>query len=122
MKRVLLVDDHVLFRQCLACVLDRSNPGFEVVGQAGSLAEVRASKEAGGIDIALVDLGLPDGDGVELVRELREANPPVPVLVLTTVFDPAWHARAREAGAEGVLTTAASLQEIFEASKRVAAS
>jgi DNA-binding NarL/FixJ family response regulator len=51
-------------------------PEFEVVAQAGCLAEAR--EELGGMDLAVVDLDLPDGDGAELIGELREANPRAP--------------------------------------------
>jgi DNA-binding NarL/FixJ family response regulator len=80
MIRVLLVEDHASFRQPLACLLRREQD-IAIVGQAGSLAGVRQALE--GIDVAIVDLGLPDGSGVELVQELRTVNPHGAVLVLT---------------------------------------
>lgn len=80
MNRVLLVDDHATFREPLAFMFDRE-AGFEVVAGAGSLAEARRMLD--GIDLAVVDLDLPDGDGTELIGELRAANPHGMVLVLT---------------------------------------
>ena len=68
MIRVLLVDDHTAFRQPLA-----REPDISVVGQAGTLAAARRLLE--GIDVAIVDLDLPDGNGLELVREVRAPNP-----------------------------------------------
>lgn len=118
MIRVLLVDDHASFRQPLAFMLDRE-PGLAVVAQAGSLAEARGAP--GGIDVALVDLDLPDGDGATLVRELRATSPGVAVLVLTAAGDRAEHARAVEAGAAGVLHKSARLAEIVAAVRRLAA-
>src|SRR5438128_10652145 len=100
MIRVLLVDDHASFRQPLAFLLARE-PDIAVVGQAGSLAEARRILE--GVEVAVVDLGLPDGPGVELVHELRAANPLGAVLILTASLDRREHARAVEAGASGVL-------------------
>lgn len=68
--RLLLVDDHVSSREPLAMLLDRQ-PDFEVVGQAGSLAEARGLIASGvRADIALVDLDLGDGCGVELIDDL----------------------------------------------------
>ena len=80
MIRIFLVDDHVAFREPLAFMLNRESD-FEVVGQAGTLAG--ASRFQDPVDIAVVDLGLPDGDGVHLVHELRTRNPHASVLVLT---------------------------------------
>jgi two-component system response regulator DesR len=116
--RVLLVDHHALVRQCLTLLLERDNPRLEVVTQAGALAEGRACMNAGGVDVAVVELDLPDRDGTDLVHELHETDHPVPALVLTTTFDPAWHTRALEAGAEEVLTTAASADELIGAVRR----
>src|SRR5215204_3507579 len=74
--RLLLVEDHASFREATASVFERE-PGFEVVGQAGSLAEARKMLEDGAseADVALVDLGLPDGYGGDLIKELRAADP-----------------------------------------------
>ncbi len=113
--RVLLVDHHALIRQCFALLLEQDNPKLEVVTQAGSLAEGRACINGGGVDVAIVELDLPDGDGTDLIHELHETDPPVPALVLTTTFDSAWHTRALEVGAEEVLTTAASADELIGA-------
>lgn len=115
--RLLLVEDRGLFRQGLACVLDRE-PGFEVVGQAGSLAEARVRVSGGEPDVVVAELELPDGDGVDLISELYNIG--FRVLVLTISLDPDRHARALEAGAEEVLTKMASLAEIREAIKRLA--
>ncbi len=62
MIRVLLVEDHAAFREALAFLLNRE-PDLEVAAQAGSLAEARKALPQGGFDVAVVDLGLPDGDG-----------------------------------------------------------
>jgi DNA-binding NarL/FixJ family response regulator len=119
MKRVLLVEDHAAFRESLAKVLEWE-AGFEKVPQAGSLGEgpARAGVLDGDLDVAVVNLGLPDGDGVDLIAKMRKTEPDVPVLVLTLSRDPAHHARALEAGAERVLTKDASIEEIVDAVRR----
>ncbi|MBW3633592.1 MAG: response regulator transcription factor [Chloroflexi bacterium] len=119
MTRVLLVDDHASARQPLAILLDRE-PDVTVVAQAGSLVEARAALAETAIDIAVVDLGLPDGDGVEFVADLRAANPDAAVLVLTSETDRQHLARAVEAGASAVLNKAAALDEILGAVRRLA--
>ncbi len=116
MNRVLLVDDHAAFREPLAFMFDRE-PEFEVVAQAGSLAEAR--RNLGDIDLAVVDLDLPDGDGTELIGELRAANPQSMVLVLTASVDREAYARAVEAGAAGVLNKSARIMEVIEAARRL---
>lgn len=75
MTRVLLVDDHGSFRRALAMYLERE-ADLEVVGEAGSVAEgCGLAREGVRFDVAVVDLGLPDGDGVDLIRELRRHQP-----------------------------------------------
>lgn len=118
MTRVLLVEDHTSFRQLLAFLLDRE-PDFTVVAQAGSLGEARAMLE--GIDLAIVDLDLPDGSGVDLVNELRAANPKGVVLILSGSEDRRRIAQAVEAGASGVLHKSAAVDEIVSAARRLSA-
>ena len=120
--RVMLVDDHPSFRQPLAFMLGRE-PDLSVVAQAGSLAEAReALREAGStVDVAVVDLELPDGSGVDLVGELQEARPRIPALVLSAYSDRELLARAIEAGAVGVLHKSSRLEEIVEAIRRLRA-
>ena len=116
--RVLLVDDHPTSREPLAALLEREGD-VAVVGEAGSLAEARALLGRVLVDVAVVDLDLPDGSGVELIRGLRRANPAASALVLTASRDRVVHARAVEAGAAGVLTKAARTREIVEAIRRL---
>ena len=116
MTRILLVDDHTSFRQPLAFMMGLE-PELEVVAQAGSLAEAR--RVLAGVDVAVVDLDLPDGNGVDLVRELRATNPHGMTLVLTASHDRLQYARSVEAGAAGVMNKSAGLQEIIEAVRRL---
>jgi DNA-binding NarL/FixJ family response regulator len=118
--RLLLVDDHAAFRVPLALILERE-PDLLVGAQAGSLAETRAvlTAIAGQVDVALVDLQLPDGNGVELVRHLRAVNPEGQTIVLTADTDKRHHAQAAEAGAAGIITKSAQPFEIVDAIRRV---
>jgi len=121
MQHVLLVEDHSSFRQALAMVIDRE-PEFSVVAQAGSLAEARRILSAvERIDLAVIDLSLPDGDGIEAVRALHDAHPRAMALILTASIDPTDHARAVEAGAAGVLHKAVSITAIVGALHRLGA-
>ena len=106
MKRVLLVEDHAAFHEALTTLLNME-PDLEVVGRADSLAEGRAAAALEEVDVAVVDVFLPDGNGVELVRELRRADPHVLIVILTGGVDPQLHALAFEAGADEVCLKAA---------------
>src|SRR5215216_6939568 len=92
---LLLVDDHAAFRLPLAMILERE-PDLVVVAQAGSLAEARSvlPELAGQVDVALVDLQLSDGKGIELVRDLRVVNPEGHTIVLTADTNKRHHAQA----------------------------
>jgi DNA-binding NarL/FixJ family response regulator len=118
MQRILLVEDHTSFRQTLAFVFDQQ-PEFEVAAQAGTLAEARRKMEGFEADLGVIDLTLPDGEGTDLIEELREANPDFAALVLTASVDRAEHARAVEAGAAGVLHKSADVDAILDATRRL---
>lgn len=120
--RILLVEDHASLREALALILSRE-PGFTVAGEAGSIAEARAVLGEQSVDVVVVDLGLPDGDGTQLIREIQHAGPRLSctTLVLTMSFDRAHVARAVEAGASGVLNKSVSIVEIVDAIKRLRA-
>jgi DNA-binding NarL/FixJ family response regulator len=115
--RIMIVEDHVSFRQALAHMLDLE-PGFSVVAQTGSLAETRGV-EPGEIDIAIVDMALPDGEGTDLIKDLHKSEDRVVVLVLSGSVSRRQHARAIEAGAAGVMHKSSSIEEIVDAVRRL---
>lgn len=118
----MLVEDHASFRQALAFMFEREEE-FVVAGQAGTLAEAYEfiRREPDGVDVAIVDLGLPDGDGFELIEELSSAERGVTTLVLSASLEPARFAHAVEAGASGVLHKAAAISDIVEGVRRLKA-
>jgi DNA-binding NarL/FixJ family response regulator len=116
--RVLLVDDHLSFRQPLAFMLQRE-PDIDVVGEAGSLAE--ACEVPVEVDMALVDLDLPDGNGATLIRTLRAANPRCMVAVLSASGNRTDLAQAVEAGAVGILHKSHPIESIVAALRRLQA-
>jgi len=117
-KRILLVADHNAFREALAIRLNQEED-LEVAWQAGSMADTRYI-HLDGIDVAVVDPLLPDGDGLELVREVSVANPNALALVLSHKLDPAVYQQALGAGAVEVLATNMSIEEVIDAVKRSA--
>ena len=121
--RILLVEDHASFREAAASVFEQE-PGFEVVGQAGSLAEAREILDDGAaakVDVAIVDLGLPDGYGGELIKDLREAHPQAQALVLSATLERSEVARAVEAGAGAVLHKSEGIEKVVEDVRRLRA-
>jgi DNA-binding NarL/FixJ family response regulator len=114
--KVLLVDDHAAFREPLAFMLGRQE-GMEVVAQAGSVAEALPLLDQP--DIAVLDLHLGDGEGIDLIRQLRAVNPKCRVLLLTASTDMEDRARAVEAGADGVMYKSSSVTEVIEAIRKL---
>ena len=117
-KRILLVAHHNAFREALAMRLNQEED-LEVAWQAGSMADTRYI-HLDGIDVAVVDPFLPDGDGLELIREVSVANPNALALVLCHKLDPAVYHQALGAGAVEVLATNMGIEEVIDALKRSA--
>jgi DNA-binding NarL/FixJ family response regulator len=116
--RVLLLEDHAVFREALALALG-FQPDVAVVGQAGTLAEARLCLS--GVDVAVFDLDLPDGNGADLIAELHAASPLAQVLVLTASGGRMDLAKAVERGAAAVLHKTTPLAEIIDAVRRLSA-
>src|SRR6266550_1610369 len=100
--RLLVVDDHEVVRQGLVAMLDR-RPGFEVVAQAGSVAESIDQARLHQPDIVVMDVRLPDGSGVEACRAIRDELPGTRVIMLTSFPDDEAVLSAIVAGASGYL-------------------
>ena len=119
MSCVLLVDDHAATRQALALLLAR-DPGLRglEVAEAGSLAEARRCLLAAPPDLAVVDLGLPDGDGADLLAELRGVRPGCGLLALAATQ--AETDRAAAAPGVLVLCKTSSLEAVLGAIRALA--
>jgi len=115
----MLVEDHLSFRQSVAFLLSRE-PDLEVVAQAGSLTEAREVLVEVPLDVAVLDLGLPDGDGRELFGELRRTNPGISVVVLSASIEAGHYEEVLKAGADAVLDKVASPSTIVEEVRRLA--
>ena len=105
MKSLLIVEDDRLLREALVCEIGRSSPDWQVLS-ADSLASARAVAGQHRLDAAFIDLGLPDGDGLRLIGELREAHPACDVLVITVFADEYRVLSSLEAGASGYILKA----------------
>jgi two-component system, NarL family, response regulator DevR len=118
-KRILVVAHHNAFREALAMRLNQEED-LEVAWQAGSITDTR-DVHLNGVDVAIVDPLLPDGDGLELIREVSVANPNALALVLSHKLDPALYHQTLGAGAVEVLATNTGIGEVIDAVRRSAA-
>jgi DNA-binding NarL/FixJ family response regulator len=117
--RLLLVDDHEVLRLGLRTLFDTAG-GFLVVGEAGTVAEGIAQARAQRPDVAIVDLRLPDGSGVEACREIRSERPETRVVVLTSYSDEDAVISSIVSGAAGYLLKQTPPRQLVEAVRTVA--
>ena len=115
-KRILLVAAHNAFREAMAARLSQE-VDLEVAWQAGSVADTR-DVHLDGIDVAVVDPLLPDGDGMVLIREVSVANPNALALVFSPKLDPAVYNQALGAGAVEILPTNTPIEDFIDAIRR----
>ena len=118
MITVLLADDQALIRGALAAMLGLE-PDIEVVAQVGSGAEVVPAALRTLPDVALLDVQMPGGDGLDAAGALRAALPTCRVVVLTTFGRPGYLARAMRAGAAGFVVKDAPPEQLVDAVRRV---
>jgi two-component system, NarL family, response regulator DevR len=117
--RLLLIDDHEVLRLGLRTLFDTAG-GFVVVGEAGTVAEGIAQARAKQPDVAIVDLRLPDGSGVEACREIRSERPETRVVVLTSYSDEDAVISSIVSGAAGYLLKQTPPRQLVEAVRSVA--
>jgi two-component system response regulator DevR len=118
--RVMLVEDHADFRRLVAAAVDRE-ADLKVVAQAGSLEEARGRIASVGCDVAVLDMGLPDGVGSDLIAGLRETCPDSAVLILSASLDAANLARVEEAGPDEVMDKFGDPAEVVRTIRRLGA-
>src|SRR5258706_5715656 len=115
--RVLIVDDHEIFRHGLRDLID-SIEGFQVVAEANSCKDALALAEERHIDLVMLDMYLPDGDGIEVTRQLRQqVTPPPRVIILSAIIYDDTLLGAILAGAHGYLTKEMPASDIVKALK-----
>ncbi|WP_307683348.1 response regulator [Trueperella bonasi] len=115
----MIIDDHEVVRRGIAEVVDRAD-GLAVVAEAGSVAEAIGRAGLMAPDVALVDLRLPDGTGIEVIDKFREIVPDTKSIVLTSFDDDDALAEALEVGAKAYLLKSVRGAEITEVIKAVA--
>jgi two-component system, NarL family, response regulator DevR len=109
---VVVVDDHEVVRTGIRTSLEREHGACEVIGEARTAAEARALLDASSPDVAILDVVLPDGDGIQLCREFRARHPRTACVLLTSFPDPRGLLSAALAGAAAYLAKDASSTDL----------
>ncbi|MDA8197030.1 MAG: response regulator transcription factor [Actinomycetota bacterium] len=117
--RVFLVDDHEVVRRGLASLIDLEED-LEVVGEAGNVSDALNRIPATRPDVAILDVRLPDGDGIELCRDIRAQSSSIGCLMLTSYDDDEALFSAILAGASGYLLKQIRSSDLIEGIRRVA--
>jgi len=116
--KILIVDDHTVVRDGLSAILARQRD-FEVVGEAKNGAEAVERFNQLSPDVTLMDLRMPEMNGVDAMRQIRDTDPDARFLVLTTFDTDEYIFDAIEAGARGYLLKDASRDDLFQAVRAV---
>ena len=120
MIRVYLLDDHEVVRRGLAALLESSGD-IEVIGESGSAPEATRRIPALRPDVAVLDARLPDGNGIDVCRDVRSADPSIKALILTSYQDDEALFSAIMAGAAGYVLKQIRGTDLVDAIRRVAA-
>lgn len=117
--RVFLLDDHELVRRGLTDLLEVEGD-IEVVGEAGTAEQALQRISAVPVDVAILDVRLPDGNGVEVCRDIRSSHPEIACLMLTSYADDEALFAAIMAGAAGFVLKGVRGRDLLDAIRRVA--
>jgi DNA-binding NarL/FixJ family response regulator len=112
-RRLLIVDDHPLFRAGLRKLLE-SEPGFDVCGEAGDAATAVAATQRLAPDLLLLDMAMPGGSGLEVLRLLTDVPIPTHTIVLTAEIGRLETVQAVQLGARGIVLKAAASDVLFD--------
>lgn len=118
--KILIVDDHVLVREGLIRLLSREKD-LDVCGEAASEAEARAQVDALKPDLAIIDISLDDGNGLELTKTLRKRHPKLLILILSMHKEQLHADRALRMGANGYIMKREGKEKLLEAIRHVIA-
>jgi two-component system, NarL family, invasion response regulator UvrY len=120
MKRILIIDDHAVVRDGVKKIFDEQ-PGAVVFGEASNRLEALQLAREQDWDLAVLDLSLGNQSGLDVLKELKEIRPHLPVLILSMHSEEQYARRAFKAGASGYITKDSSRAELAKAVNKVAA-
>lgn len=118
MIRILVADDHPLVREGLKKVLIRQ-PDMKVVCEAGDSQELLLQLQQHDLDVVIMDLAMPGKSGLEVLKEVKERFPDLPVLILSMYPEERFAVRTIRAGAAGYLTKESAPQELVKAIRHI---
>ncbi len=116
--RILIVDDHVIVRQGIAQLVNRE-PDLDVCQEAGDADSALAVLRETPVDLAIVDISLPGTSGIELVKLIRDAQPQLPVLVMSMHDEALYSDRAFRAGAKGYVMKQEATEKLLAAIRKI---
>lgn len=119
MIRVLIVDDHAILRAGLRHILAEQGD-IEVAGEAGNGQEALAKVQAGAWDAMVLDMSMPGKSGIELIKQIKQTAPKLPVLILSMHKEDVYAVRALKAGASGYLCKDDAEGQLVTALRKVA--
>ncbi|MBC7514166.1 MAG: response regulator transcription factor [Herminiimonas sp.] len=119
MIRIVIADDHTLMREGLKRIFEGADD-IAVVGEAIDGFETLVQARRGDFDLLLLDMSMPGKNGVELIRQVKELTPKLPILVLTMHEEEQYAVRAIRAGARGYLTKESAGTQLLSAVRKVA--
>jgi len=118
MTKLCIADDHVLIREGLKKILKEA-PDLTVVCEAGDGRELMECLKTMEIDIVILDISLPGKSGLELLKDIKQDYPQIPVLILSMHPEDRFAVRALKAGAAGYVTKEGAAQELIQALRKV---
>jgi DNA-binding NarL/FixJ family response regulator len=119
MIRALITDDHAVVRRGLKELLTDSRK-IEVLGEASNAREALDQVRNGRWDVVILDINLPDRNGLDLLRDVKREKPDLPVLILSVCSEDQFAVRALRSGAAGYLTKASAPAQLVDAVEKVA--
>ncbi len=120
MENILVVDDHSIFRRGVKDILSEELPGVSVT-ETGKGHETMELVRQQRLDVVVLDINLPDKNGIEVLKEIKVLRPHLPVVILSLYPEDQYAMRAFKAGASGYLTKETVAEELITAIKKVIA-
>ena len=120
-RRIVIVDDHPLFRKGLEQLINSSDDALNICGEAGDAAQGMSVIRELKPDLAIVDLSLPGANGIELIKNIRAEFSKLPVLILSMHDESLYALRALRAGAQGYVMKQEALENVIVAIREVLA-
>lgn len=117
MLNILIADDHAVVRQGLKQIFEET-PDINVIEEAANGREVMNKVSSSKVDLVILDIKLPDKNGLDVLKELKHKNPDIPVIILSIYSEELFARRAFKTGASGYLTKESAPEELIKAVRK----